>query len=50
MRIRTKFKVSLKKHFRKLDSCEKKFDLVIEKTMKLLSDYKDSLSYLKKEY
>ena len=49
MRSRAKFKASLKKHFRKLDSYEKKFDTVIEKTMKLLSDYKESLSYIKKE-
>ncbi len=49
MKSRARFKVLLKKNFRELESCEKKFDIVIEKTMKLLSDYKDSLSYLKKE-
>lgn len=49
MRSRAKFKFLLKNNFRELDSCEKKFDIVIDKTMKLLSDYKNSLSYLKKE-
>ena len=49
MKSRARFKVLLKKNFRELDSCEKKFDIVIDKTMKLLSDYKNSLSYLKKE-
>ena len=49
IKLKTQFTYLLKKNFRKLDSCEKKFDFVIEKTMKILSDYGISLSYLKKE-
>ena len=49
IRTREKFNFLLKNKFKQLDTCEKKFDLVIDKTLKLLNDYKISLQYLKKE-
>ena len=36
-------------NFKKLDSCETKFNSAINKTLKLLSDYQHSLGYLKNE-
>ena len=48
-RTREKFNFELKLKFKELDSCEKKFDIVINNTLKLLSEYKNSLTYLKKE-
>ena len=47
IKCREKFTLLLKNNFKELDECEKKFDKVIDKTLKLLSDYKISLSYLK---
>ena len=47
MKCREKYKILLKNNFKELDNCEKKFDIVIDKTLKLLSEYKMSLSYLK---
>ena len=47
IKCREKFIFLLKSNFKELDKCEKKFDKVIDKTLKLLSDYKISLSYLK---
>ena len=41
-----KFKLSLKNNFRELENCEKKFDIVIDKTLKLFTDYKFTLSNL----
>ena len=49
IKSREKFIFSLKKNFKELDSCEKKFDTVINKTLKLLSFYGTSLSNLKTE-
>ena len=49
IKTREKFNFLLKNKFKQLDTCEKKFDLVIDKTLKLLNDYKISLQYLKKE-
>lgn len=49
IRTREKFNFLLKNKFKQLDTCEKKFDTVIDKTLKLLNDYKISLSYLKKD-
>ena len=49
IKCREKFKILLKNNFKKLDNCEKKFDIVIDKTLKLLSEYKMSLSYLKND-
>ena len=49
MKCREKFLYSLKKNFRELDCCEKKFDIVIKKTLRLLSYYGNSLSNLKTE-
>ena len=47
MKCRENYKILLKNNFKELDNCEKKFDIVIDKTLKLLSEYKMSLSYLK---
>ena len=44
---RERFKVLLSNNFKELDNCEKKFDIIIDKTLKLLSEYKKSLSYLR---
>lgn len=49
IKTREKFNFLLKNKFKQLDTCEKKFDIVIDKTLKLLNDYKISLQYLKKE-
>ena len=49
IRTREKYNFLLKNKFKQLDTCEKKFDLVIDKTLQLLNDYKLSLQYLKKE-
>ena len=49
IKCREKFTLLMKNNFKKLEACEKKFDKVIDKTLKLLSDYKMSLSYLKNE-
>ena len=49
IKCREKFTFLLKNNFKELDKCEKKFDKVIDKTLKLLSDYKISLSYLKND-
>ena len=43
---REKYKLSLKNNFRELENCEKKFDIVIDKTLKLFTDYKFTLSNL----
>ena len=47
MKCREKYKLSLKNNFKELENCEKKFDIVIDKTLKLFTDYKFSLSNLK---
>ena len=46
--IKKKFNFLFRNKFKQLDICEKKFDLVINNTLKILSDYKKSLYYLKK--
>ncbi len=44
---RKKYNEILLKNFKKLDSCETKFNSAINKTLRLLSEYQHSLGYLK---
>ena len=46
---RKRFNAILQINFKKLDSCETKFNTAVDKTMKLLSEYQRSLGHLKSE-
>jgi len=46
---RKKYNEILLKNFKKLDSCETKFNSAINKTLRLLSEYQHSLGYLKNQ-
>ena len=49
MKARKRYHDILQINFKKLDSCESKFNSVIDRTMKLLSDYQHSIGYVKTE-
>ena len=46
---RKRYNEMLLTNFKKLDSCESKFNSVIDKTLKLLSEYQHSFGYIKNE-
>ena len=47
IKTRKRFNSILQTNYKKLDECESKFNRVIEKTMKMFSEFPDSLSLLK---
>ena len=49
MKARKRYHDILQINFKKLDSCESKFNSVIDRTMKLLSDYQHSIGFIKTE-